>query len=31
MIEQGFQRISIPAPWLEESRPLLEGMDRMVA
>ena len=31
MIEEEFRRISIPLPWVEKIRPLLEGVVRMVA
>jgi hypothetical protein len=31
MIEEEFQRISVPLPWLEKFRPLVEGLVRMVA
>jgi hypothetical protein len=31
MIEEEFQRISIPGPWSQKIRPLVEGLVRMVA
>jgi hypothetical protein len=31
MIEEEYRRISIPGPWSQKIRPLLEGVVRMVA